>query len=311
MTLSDNSRGALLMMASMAAFSLGDACVKATAGAMPLSQLLVIRGIFASAFIALLAWRMGALRWSLPRRDRGLIALRSVAEVGAAFFFLTALLHMPLANVTALLQMLPLTVTLGSALVFREPVGWRRWLAIAAGFAGMLLIVRPGTDGFTIYSVYALVAVACVTLRDLATRRMSPAAPSLTITLAASLAVLVFAGLWSMGHDWVPVTPALGWLVLGASIFIIGGYTFSVLVMRVGEVGFVAPFRYTGLIWALVLGLLLFNEWPALPTLIGAVVIVATGVFTLWREAQLSRKARAGALDQSRTGRAAPPHPRG
>ncbi|MDU8913651.1 DMT family transporter [Aestuariicoccus sp. MJ-SS9] len=290
MTLTDNTRGALLMMATMAAFSLGDACVKATGGAMPLSQLLVVRGVFATTFIALMAWRLGALRLNLPRRDWALIALRSGAEVGAAYFFLTALFHMPIANVTALLQMLPLTVTLGGALFFGEPVGWRRWLAIAAGFLGMLLIVRPGTEGFTLYSVYALIAVVCVTVRDLTTRRMSAAVPSLTVTFAASLAVLVFAAVWSFGQDWVPVTPRLGWLLLGASIFIIGGYTFSVLVMRVGEVGFVAPFRYTGLLWALMLGLVFFGEWPAVPTLIGAAIIVATGVFTLWREARLRRR---------------------
>lgn len=285
----ENTRGAILMMCSMASFAFGDACVKATGGAMPLSQILVLRGILATAFIAGLAWYLGALKWRLPRKDWMLIGVRSLAEVGAAYFFLTALFHMKIANITALMQMLPLTVTLGSAVFFGEPVGWRRWAAIAVGFIGMLLIVRPGADGFTTYSIYALIAVFFVTVRDLSTRKMSAAAPSLTVTLAASVAVLVIAGLLSVGQDWVPVTPRLGLLLLAMSVFIIGGYTFSVLVMRVGDVSVIAPFRYTGLLWALLLGLVFFAEWPEPVTLLGVAIVVATGFYTLLREARLKR----------------------
>lgn len=293
--LSDNTRGALLMMASMAAFTLGDTCVKAIGEAISLSQLLVIRGFFASLFIALLAWRLNALRFDLPRRDWALVLTRAVAEVCSTYFFLTALRQMPLANVTALLQMLPLTLTLGSAVFFGERVGWRRWLAIAAGFAGMLLIVRPGTEGFNQYSVLALVAVAFVTLRDLVTRRMSPAVPSLTVTLVSSVAVFLFALTMSLGQAWEPITPRLGLLLAGTTLFIIAGYSLSVIVMRVGEMSFVAPFRYTGLLIALAVGLLVFGDWPVPLTLIGAAIIVATGSFNLWREGQLRRRAMAQA----------------
>ena len=293
--LSDNTRGALLMMASMAAFTLGDTCVKAIGEAISLSQLLVIRGFFASLFIALLAWRLNALRFDLPRRDWALVLTRAVAEVCSTYCFLTALRQMPLANVTALLQMLPLTLTLGSAVFFGERVGWRRWLAIAAGFAGMLLIVRPGTEGFNLYSIFALVAVAFVTLRDLVTRRMSPAVPSLTVTLVSSVAVFLFALTMSLGQAWEPITPRLGLLLAGTTLFIIAGYSLSVIVMRVGEMSFVAPFRYTGLLIALAVGLLVFGDWPMPLTLIGAAIIVATGSFNLWREGQLRRRAMAQA----------------
>lgn len=286
---SDNARGVGLMIGAMAGFTLGDACIKAIGEAMPLSQLLVLRGTLASLFIALLAWRMGALRRDVPRQDWGLMLLRGLAEAASAFFFLTALRHMPLANVTALLQMAPLTVTLGSALVFQEPVGWRRWLAIGVGFVGMLLIVRPGTEGFNMYSVFALVTVAAVTVRDLVTRRMSRAVPSLMVTLSSAVIVVLLAGIWSLGQDWVVLDQRLGLLLLGATMFVIAGYCCSVMVMRVGDVGFVAPFRYTGLVWALVLGLVIFGDWPHPLTLLGAGIIVATGIFTLWRELQLAR----------------------
>ena len=151
--LSDNAKGALLMMCSMAAFTFNDLCIKGIGTDVPLSQLLLLRGILASALIYALARYLNALAWPENAKDRWLIVLRSAAEVAAAYFFLTALLHMPFANVTSILQILPLTVTLGAALVFKEAVGWRRMLAIIIGFCGMMLIVRPGTEGFTVHSV--------------------------------------------------------------------------------------------------------------------------------------------------------------
>ncbi|WP_308342238.1 DMT family transporter [Roseobacter insulae] len=285
--LSANLSGALLMMASMACFTVNDTLLKATGGAVPLFQLLFLRGLLATGLIALLAWSRGALRFDIARGDWGIIALRSMSEVGAAYFFVTALLNMPLANITAILQILPLTVTLGSALLFREAIGWRRMTAIIIGFCGMLLIVRPGPEGFTLWSLYALIAVLCVTARDLSTRRLSSDVPSLLVTLSASVAVLLAAGGASLSSAWVPVENDLGLLISASSFFIVGGYFFSVQVMRAGDVAFIAPFRYTGLIWALILGWIVFGEWPEFLTLLGAVVIVATGLFTLYRESRL------------------------
>lgn len=286
------------MMCSMAAFTFNDACIKAVGPQMPLFQLLFLRGLVTSALIYALARHRGAIKLRLPARDWALIGARTASEIAAAYFFLTALMHMPLANVTAVLQALPLTVTLGAALFFREAVGWRRMSAIVIGFAGMLMIVRPGPEGFDIYAIYALIAVICVTARDLTTRRLSAAVPSMTVTLAASVGVLVFAGFATQGETWVAVSQRDAALIGAASLFIIGGYFFSVAVMRVGDTGFVAPFRYTGLLWALVLGLVLFGDWPDLLTLIGAAIVVATGLFTLWRETRLRRRrgARAGAV---------------
>ena len=289
--MTDNTKGAFLMMASMLAFVLNDLCIKATGGTVPLFQLLLLRGLLSTSLIFLLAWRLGALRFNLPGSDHGLIVLRSASEIAAAYFFLTALFHMPLANVTALLQLLPLTVTLGGALVFRERIGWRRLLAILIGFVGMLLIVRPGTDGFTQYTIYALISVACVTVRDLATRRMSGAVPSMFVTLSAAASVTLFSGIAMLGEPWVTPTPTQYALIVSSAFFIIGGYLFSVMVMRVGELGFVTPFRYTSLVWALLLGWLVFGEWPHILTLVGATIIVATGIFTLYRERQLRRRA--------------------
>jgi S-adenosylmethionine uptake transporter len=284
-----NLAGALLMIASMACFTVNDALLKSTGGAVPLFQLLFLRGVLAAVLIALLAWSRGSFGRPISRRDWRLIALRSASEVGAAYFFVTALLNMPLANITAILQVLPLTVTLGSALFFGESVGWRRMLAIGIGFCGMLLIVRPGPEGFSLWSVYALIAVVCVTARDLSTRRLSREVPSLVVTLSAAVAVLVTSGIASLTISWAPVDGQMALIIGAAALFVVGGYFFSVQVMRSGDVSFIAPFRYTGLIWALLLGWLVFGEWPRPLTLLGAGIIVATGLFALYRERALLR----------------------
>lgn len=279
-----NQTGALLMMGSMAAFTFNDTLVKVVGDTLPLSQILVLRGVFASLLIYGLARYQGSLRLSLTRRDWGLVSLRCLAEAGATFFFLTALMRMPIANITAVLQMLPLTITLGAALLFQEPVGWRRMLAILAGFCGMLLIVRPGPEGFDAASFYALGAVAFVTLRDLSTRRMSSEVPSMLVTLTASLTVLVFGGLLSIGEEWQPVAFGQWGMLIAAACFIFGGYLCSVMTMRIGDVASVSPFRYTGLLWALILGLLFFGDWPDALTLLGCGLVVGAGLFTLYRE---------------------------
>ncbi|WP_375266885.1 DMT family transporter [Planktotalea sp.] len=290
--LSDNAKGALFMMCSMAAFTFNDLFVKAIGTEVPLPQVLLLRGVLASVLIYFLARYLKALAWPEKAKDRWLIVLRSGAEVAAAYFFLTALLHMPFANVTAILQTLPLTVTLAAALVFKEAVGWRRMLAILIGFGGMMLIVRPGTEGFTIHSIYVLIAVVCVTVRDLAARRLSKDVPSLTVTLVGAIFVTVFGGVGAaIIGEWVDLTAVQIAMLAASAFFVIGGYVFSVMVMRVGEVGFTSPFRYTAMLWALLLGYVFFGEWPEPLTFVGAALIVATGVFTLYREAVAKRKA--------------------
>ncbi len=275
------------MMGSMMAFTVNDTLVKVALQDLPLFQLIAMRGVLATVLIYLLARHLGALHLNFPRHDKILVALRCLTELSATFFFLAALKNMPLANVTAVLQALPLTVTLGAALFFNESIGWRRMIAIAIGFAGMLLIVRPGPEGFNLYAVYALIAMLSVTVRDLITRRMSAQVPSMVVTLATSLSITVTAAIISVFEGWVPVAHVTGGLVAAAAVFVLMGYTFSVMVMRVGEVGFVAPFRYSSLLWALGLGWLVFGDWPDSVTLMGAALVVVAGLFTLLRERSL------------------------
>jgi len=294
MALSDNMRGALLMMGAMGGFTCGDAFMKVLGRDIPLMQLLTLRGLFVVTFLGWLTWWMGQMRSGLSRRDWGLVLLRSVAELAAAVLFMIALFRMEIGNLSAIMQSLPLTVTLAGALFFGERVGWKRLSAILVGFGGVLLIVQPGGAGFNVYALYALASVAVVTVRDLSARRMSRQVPSVFVAWIAAVVVLVGAGAASAFETWAPLTATHGWLIAGASGFVIVGYILSVSSMRVGEIGFVAPFRYTSLVVALILGAVVFDTFPDRLTLIGAGIVVATGLFTLLREWQLRRRGAAG-----------------
>ncbi len=287
--MSPNVKGALLMMGSMAAFTLNDVVVKLLAQNMPLFQIVFLRGLLTTAMLATVVVAFGKLSFRIPRGDRMKVMLRTVFEVLTVVTFLTALVNMAIANATAILAALPLAVTLGAAVLFGEEVGWRRWTAIGVGAFGVLLIVQPGTEGFNAYSLLALGAVALVAGRDLATRAFSDDVPLMSVAVLTAAAVCVFGGVMSLTIDWVPVTTRdAGYLVLCA-IFIIGGYVLSIFVMRTGDVSVTSPFRYTALIFALILGVIVFDELPNALALTGAGIVVATGVFTLIRERQVAR----------------------
>ncbi len=282
------------MTLSMGCYALNDTCMKALGTDLPLGQLLFLRGVLTSILVGgWVAWH-GQWRVRLISADWRRVALRTAGEVGAAFFFISALFHMPLANATAILQALPLTVALAAAVFLGEPLGWRRVSAILVGFVGVLLIVRPGPEGFNAYTLFALAAVAMITLRDLATRRIAGSVPTMVVVLFSSLGVMLLGSALGPFETWLALRPVhVGLLVLSA-LFILLAYVLTVQVMRMGDAGATAPFRYTGLLWALVLGYLAFGDWPTAITLLGACIVVATGAFTYYRERVLARAVARG-----------------
>lgn len=291
MQLSDNAKGASLMIGAMTAFTVNDAFMKTVLAEVPLFQALFLRGVGLSIVLYLMCRAAGQLNSQIAGPDRKLILWRGVAEAGGAALFLSAIIFMPLANVSAVLQALPLTVSLAAAVFLGEALGWRRITAILIGLGGVLLIVQPGGEGFNAYALLAVGAVILVTFRDIAARRLSKDVPSVLVAFITSVIVTTFAGIASIFVDWV-VLPANTLLLIGAAIlFLCGGYVFSVSAMRVGEISVVAPFRYTSLLVALILGALFFDEWPDQLSLIGAGIVVATGLFTLYREAKARQMA--------------------
>ncbi len=290
----ENMRGALFMMASMAGFTLNDTMIKLVSDDLQLFQAVFLRGIVATLLLGALAWHQGALSFRPTRRDLKIIGVRTFAEVGATFCFLTALFNMPLANATAILQSLPLAVTLAASLFLGHTVGWKRYLAIAIGFTGMLIIVRPGTEGFNAYALWAVAAVGFVTLRDLLSHKLAPETPSMFVALFTAASVMALAGVAATTQEWraVPVDTMV--YLAAAAAFILVGYISAVTAMRHGEIAFVSPFRYSALIWALLLGLLVFGDIPDRYTVIGSLIVVATGIYTFHRERRILRRQRSG-----------------
>ncbi len=284
---SDNIRGAAIMAVCMAFFVLNDTFMKLASSDFSLFQAMFLRGIVATMMIGMIAWYQKAFSHTISRKDRRILVIRIIGEIGATLTFLNALFHMPLANATAILQSLPLVITLSASLFLNEAVGWRRYLAILIGFTGVVIMVRPGSEGFNIYSFSAIAAVLFVTLRDLATRKLSPAIPSMLVSFWSAFMVMITGAILSPALDWKPVEASGLLLLVPAAIFIVFGYLFSVMAMRIGDISFISPFRYTILIWAIFLGYMVFGDIPDGWTLFGTLIIVATGIFTFHRERQI------------------------
>lgn len=287
--LSDNLRGAGYMLIAMATFTLGDACMKTVAEQMPLYQAVTLRGMITVPLLVLVAWLTGGLRFRDLSGCWGTVTWRSLGELGATLTFFYALVSMPLGTLSAILQSAPLAVTAGAAFFMGEKVGWRRALAIAVGFVGVLIIIRPGPEGLSPHALVALVSVGFIVLRDLNSRLLPPAAPTVTVALIAGALVTLACGLLSLREPWVPVPAQSMPLILLAGCLVNIGYIFVIRVMRVGEVGFTTPFRYTSLVWAVALGWVIWGDIPDALTVLGAGIVVASGVFTLLREARLGR----------------------
>lgn len=281
----DNRKGALLMCAAMATFGLNDAMMKLAAQSLPLYEAIALRGGLVLVLLALVAQRNGGLDLRVSRTDALPLLLRTVGEVSSTLLFLNALHRMPIGDLSAIMQSLPLLVMLSAALFFGEKLGWRRLSAIGVGILGVALILRPGSISFDFWALVALGSVVGVVLRDIATRMFSPRVKSETIAFYAALSVTLSAFVMPSESWRVPV--AGEWLaVLLAAVCLTGGYIFAVATMRVGEISFIAPFRYTSLVWAVLYGLLIFGEWPDLWTQLGAVLIVGAGLYSIWRDAR-------------------------
>ena len=288
MQLSDNIKGAILMCLSMAGFGLNDATLKFSASDMSIFQAILVRGIFATTFLIALAYARGSVRVKINRSDWSLITLRSLAEMVATLCFLTALFNLPLANINAIMQALPLVVTIAAAIFLKERFGLQRGIAIAVGLIGVLIIIRPGTDGFNQYSIFGITAMMFVVIRDLLVRGLNEKTPTMIVALSASVVITTTGAIGTLvEQDWTPINLETLLLLMLSAIFLVGAYFFSIATMRIGEVSFVTPFRYTIMLWAIFLGWLLFNELPDFWTIVGTAIVVTMGLFTIWREARL------------------------
>ncbi|MCA9988188.1 MAG: DMT family transporter [Anaerolineales bacterium] len=280
--LSDNGRSAIYMLIAMFTFVLNDTMTKLASSEASVFQVIFIRGSLLTVVLALLALRRGITINPLAYRDR-FLWLRVMAEVIGSVIFLTALFNMPLANITAIAQVTPLALTLVLALFFGEKVGWRRYTAILLGFVGVLIIVRPGTAGFNQYSLLALVAMFGIITRDLATQRVAREIPSFYVVYLTAFCATLFNGAITLFTGWTALPTQTYLYLFAAAAFVSVGYLFSVMTMRLGEASYTAVFRYSVLIWAMILSVVVFGEVPDGPTIIGAIIIAGAGIYALRR----------------------------
>lgn len=297
MTMSDNIKGSILMMLAMGTFVVNDAFMRQALQELPLYQAIFLRGVCLTLVLVGLAWNRGVLRYRIRPVDRWRIYLRTTGEVVGTFLFLTALSLMPFANISAIMQVLPLSVALGAVLFLGASIGWKRMTAILMGFAGVMIIIRPGTNGFTPASILVLLAVVAVTVRDLAARVLSPDIPSLVVAVNATIVLTGVTAILTAMQPWQAVSVKSAACLLAAGLCLTVGYITSVAAMRVGDITTVAPFRYTAMIWALLIGIFAFGETPDTWTFIGAAVIIVMGVFSFYRERQLQSTALSNQKD--------------
>ncbi len=287
----NNLKGILLVIASMAGFTLEDAFVKELSTTISTGQILIVLGICGAIIFALMATYKGHRIFARRFWTRITLA-RSVMETFAALAFVTSLSLVPLSTVAAVFQATPLAITMGAALFLKEQVGWRRWAAIIVGFIGVLIIIRPGLGTFDPNVLFVLIAVICVAARDLITRLVPSDVPS-TVISSQGFAPLALAGAFLMmvqSKSIVSVSTLETYYFIGAVVFGVAGYYAIVAAMRVGDASAVTPFRYTRLLFSLLIGVVVFKERPDLLTLLGAAIIIATGLYTFLREQQLAQK---------------------
>lgn len=285
----DNGRAIAAMTLSSAGFILNDSLVKlASEDALPFGQILLIRSFFSIALMLVACQVTGVFRQFGTLRHPA-VFVRAFAEMMATIFYLLAIFHIPIGNGTAILQALPLIVTAAAAIFFKAPVGWRRWLAIFVGFAGVLLIVKPGVEGFNAWSLSALVGIMFMALRDLATQRMPRELPTFGVALVSLAGVAILGSGLTVVNGWEPVSFKSYGLLAGAAALIVVGYVSLIVAMRVGEISVVAPFRYSAVLWGLAMGYLLWGDVPDAATVAGIVIIVVTGIYSFWREQRISR----------------------
>ena len=292
------------MLAAMALFVSNDALLKLASATYPTGQVMAYRGIFATLFALALVFGMRE-NMHLRRLLSPLVALRAALEAATAFLFITALAFLPLANITAILQTTPIIMTVLAVALGIERVGWRRWAAIVVGFAGVLLIVRPGAQGFDVYALVALASALLVALRDLVTRRIRAEIPSSVVTLSTVIGVAL-AGVVVNLASGEPLRPFLTPQVLpllGAALLVTLGNLTVIMAFRLAEVSVVSPFRYSNVVLSILLGFLIFGELPDLFACAGIALIAGSGIYAIHREqvrqraeqAQLAERARAAA----------------
>lgn len=269
------------MVLAMAAFAVEDMFIKAAASKLPIGFILLIFGLGGMLIFMLLTWKRGEAVFHPAILSRPIL-VRAICEVIGRLCFALAITLTALSSASAILQATPLFVIVGAAFFFGERIGLQRWISIIIGFIGVLMIIRPGLASFEITSLFAVISVLGFAGRDLATRAAAPVLSNMQLGIYGFL-VLIPTGLLMLlySQEAIQLDVLASLQVFGATLFGVAAYYALTVAMRTGEVSVVSPFRYTRLLFALGLGIFVFAERPDLLTLLGSILIVLSGSYTL------------------------------
>ena len=289
-TLSDNVKGMLLMSLSMAGFTLADANLKMASEHVSTGLITLALGLGGTILFWIILTSKGEPLFSSAIFEPP-VMLRSAGETVATIFMVLALTYSSFIAVTVIVQTLPLLLTLFSLVFLREKVGIQRLSAVLLGFCGMLIIMRPGTDGFDIFSLFAVLAVMGMAMRDIGSRLSAKHHSSVRLaifgTMAQTLAGIVFM-LFEPTPSWPPM---IAWVYLFGMVSLA---SFAIILvtkaMRIGEVSAVSPFRYTRLLFGILAGVIIFDDSLDNFTILGSVIILLAGLYIWQREQRLATK---------------------
>lgn len=279
---SRGGRSIVLMLAGIASVVTNDSLIKLASQAMPLSEMMVIRGCFAIVFLLGLSLllRVPLRRSSFVSR---LVLLRAGMDVLITITFLVGLTKLPLANATALYMATPLILTLLAVAFFKQQVSAGRWSVILAGFGGVLLVVQPAGEDFNVWSLLIICAAVLTAVRDLVLISVQKDIPSLVITLVSMVMVVVFAAVWSLFQDWQVIDLKHYALLAAASVFLSGGFFLTTIALREGEMRILAPLRFSHLVFSVIIGFLVWGDVPNTLAFCGMALIMAAGIYLVRR----------------------------
>lgn len=283
-TLSANRRGILALVCSCAAFSSNDAITKIVVRSYPAGEIMFVRGLVTTVCIlaALVVFRQTS---TLPEAIRPMVLTRALFDAAASAFFITALAHVGIAELSTMVLASPLLITIMAVALYREPVGWRRWSAITVGLIGVLFVVKPDPGALNVWALLGLCAALGAAARDITTRQIHHTISTLAISVLSCVALTASGLMIGLNESWRMLAPGDFILVVAAAVLYGIATYLLVIAFRGTTISVVSPFRYTLLIWAGIAGYTIFGEIPDRWSLFGAALIVGTGIYTLHREA--------------------------
>ena len=287
----ETQRGILAMLIGGALFVVNDALVKLATETLPIGQLLVVRGFFAILCMVCIIFAMGYTK-HIRSAARPVVLLRASLEFVVSLLYVTAISHLPISDLTSIMQATPIIMTVLCAVLRIEIVSWQRWAAVLVGFVGVLLITQPGGSSFSIFTLAALGSATFVALRDLVTPRIGADIPPPVVILTTTIFA---AGGWfllGLSETWVTLQVTEYVYLAGAAIIVSAANVLMVIAYRNADISLLSPLRYTVVVWAAIAGLVVFGELPGLIAAIGTLMIVLSGLYTGYQERARNRKAQ-------------------